>query len=122
MVSELRAALDNVPQAKAKRKSKASKGEEISATTSEKEFEAFLRSIKRCRSLLEAKRLRNDVELSIRRAKLDNEREALDVKTTQSISSKTYLQRLYTAREYIDKRIVRLGGADGQVSEPSAPL
>lgn len=43
----------------------------ISSETSSKDFDAFLRSIDKCATLAQAKRLRNDVDLGIRRSTIE---------------------------------------------------
>lgn len=48
---------------------RARKTEEISASTDPKQFEAFVRGIGRCSSLLDARRLRSDVAGQIRKTR-----------------------------------------------------
>lgn len=111
-VAALRAALDRVPQSSVK---KQKSSQEISSATSNKEFESFLRSIKRCTSLVEARRLRNDLLLSIRRAR----RSSGDSEPSEE--QKAHLDRLESALRYNDQRISDLGGGAVSPSTPSEP-
>lgn len=71
----------------------------------------------RCPNLLEAKRLRNDIEASLRRTRLPGfyDEERPDLLTS-------YVERLVTAKQVIDKRIADLGGqkAPVRMSSPAS--
>jgi sorting nexin-25 len=79
-----------------------------------------LKSIGRTDSLLDARRLRNDITNEIRKTRLtlanhENE-EWINGEKTEAIVA--YLDRLYTAKKKVDKRIAILGGAaDDSVRE-----
>ncbi|KAL5495116.1 TRM8_1 [Sanghuangporus weigelae] len=86
----------------------------ITLQTNARHFEAFLRSIDRCDSLLDARRLKNDVVGEIRRtrtllARHENE-DWIGGKRTEDVVA--FLDRLYTAKRKIEKRIAILGGQD----------
>ena len=95
--------------------------EDINSRTGIRHFEAFLKSIGRTDSLLDARRLKNDVTNEIRKTRLtlanhENE-EWINGEKTESIVA--YLDRLYTAKKKVEKRIAILGGAaDDSVSVP----
>lgn len=66
---------------------------------------SFNRSLSRYNNLIEAKRLRSDIDASLRRARL------VSAETNDpSTSTANYIERLGTARDVIDKRIASLGG------------
>jgi sorting nexin-25 len=94
--------------------------EDINSRTGIRHFEAFLKSIGRTDSLLDARRLRNDITNEIRKTRLtlanhENE-EWINGEKTEAIVA--YLDRLYTAKKKVDKRIAVLGGAaDDSVRE-----
>ncbi|THH05750.1 hypothetical protein EW145_g4575 [Phellinidium pouzarii] len=95
-------------------KSKHPHQEVITLQTGARHFEAFLRSISRCDSLLDARRLKNDIIREIRRtrilmAKHENE-DWIDGKKTEDVVA--FLDRLYTAKRKVEKRITILGGQD----------
>jgi sorting nexin-25 len=101
-VKQLRVALDNTSAVSMKR----AQARAISATTTDKEFESFLRSIKHLGSLADARRLRNDIDLSLGRTRLSSPEGKLQV----------YIDRLSVARAKVDKRIKELGGDHAMVS------
>ena len=71
MVNKLRATLDanqSVPSNSKKVSRK--RNDDISVKSSSKQFDNFLRYLSRCPYLLEAKRLRNDIQTNLRRARL----------------------------------------------------
>ena len=72
MVNKLRAALDanSTLQSPSKVRNEIKKNAQITVESTGREFEGFLRSLSRCPNLLEAKRLRNDIEINFRRAGL----------------------------------------------------
>lgn len=77
MVNKLRAALDanaNLPKTPSKKAASdvtsRKRFEDISVKSTSKQFESFLKSLARCANLLEAKRIRNDIEINLRRARL----------------------------------------------------
>ncbi|KII94258.1 hypothetical protein PLICRDRAFT_102369 [Plicaturopsis crispa FD-325 SS-3] len=88
--------------------------ETITIHTDIKQFESFLRSISRCSSLLDARRLKNDVVGEIRRTRTllanhENE-DWIDGQKTEDVVA--FLDRLYTAKRKVEKRIVVLGGEE----------
>ncbi|KAG6889976.1 hypothetical protein C0995_012936 [Termitomyces sp. Mi166 len=97
----------------------------ITIRTDLRQFESFLRSINRCSSLLDARRLKNDVVGEIRRTRLllatlssYNNIQANHEKDDWINGEKTenvvaFLDRLYTAKRRVEERIVVLGGDDG---------
>lgn len=95
--------------------------EEISVKTTPRQFEAFLRGIDKCNSLLDAKRLRSDVAGQIRKAKAavgDKSADELVGGVKVSII-REHIDRLYGAKVKADDRIASLGGAQGgRVSLP----
>ncbi|KAJ6483907.1 PhoX domain-containing protein [Mycena vulgaris] len=89
--------------------------ETITIRTDARQFESFLRSINRCSSLLDARRLKNDVVGEIRRTRLslaNHEKEDwINGEKTEDVVA--FLDRLYTAKRKVEERIVVLGGGDG---------
>ncbi|ORX36019.1 PXA domain-domain-containing protein [Kockovaella imperatae] len=83
----------------------------ITATSSTRQFEAFLRSIPKVRTLGEARHLRVDIEREQRAAKsaLDEAIESND--ELRSKIAKKYLKRLERARLEVDNRITALSGS-----------
>ncbi|CAE7148786.1 unnamed protein product, partial [Rhizoctonia solani] len=89
------------------------KSENINWRTDAKRFEMFVQSIRRCESLLDARRLKNDIVNEIRRTRDLLAQHASDdwingVKTETIVS---YLDRLYNAKNEAEKRIEVLSGA-----------
>ncbi|KAF7307170.1 hypothetical protein MIND_00510600 [Mycena indigotica] len=88
--------------------------ETITIRTDIRHFESFLRSISRCSSLLDARRLKNDVVGEIRRTRLslaNHEKEDwINGEKTEDVVA--FLDRLYTAKRKVEERIVVLGGED----------
>ncbi|GAA5874051.1 hypothetical protein JCM1840_006129 [Sporobolomyces johnsonii] len=99
--------------------------ETISVRTSPKQFDSWMKGISRCGSLADAKRLRSDVTAQIRKAKGLTDGQNLDdvvegVKVADWID---YIERLYSAKRKVDKRIVQLGGGTAStVAGSSATL
>ncbi|PCH34317.1 PhoX domain-containing protein [Wolfiporia cocos MD-104 SS10] len=93
--------------------------ETITVRTDARQFESFLRSINRCSSLLDARRLKNDIMGEIRRTRAlfaDHEKDDwIDGEKTEDYVA--FLDRLYTAKRKVEKRIVVLGGE----AEPRQP-
>lgn len=106
----------------------------ITLQTDARHFEGFLRSIGRCDSLLDARRLKSDIVGEVRRtrtllgvsnifsyanpvliflAEHENE-DWIDGRKTEDIVA--FLDRLYTAKRKVEKRIAILGGQDENVS------
>lgn len=137
MVNKLRQALDanpSIPQTPISPVGK--QASDISIRSSTKEFEGFLRlanllavsspikpltlfvgnprSLRRCPNLLEAKRLRNDIEANLRRTRLPG---SYAEETPTLLAS--YIERLTSAKQVIDRRIGELGGQ--QVSNELLP-
>ena len=94
--------------------------EHINSRTGIRHFESFLKSISRTDSLLDARRLKNDITNEIRKTRLllanhENE-ELIDGEKTEDVVA--FLDRLYTAKKKVEKRIGLLGGAaDDSVSD-----
>ncbi|KAI8990622.1 PXA domain-containing protein [Trametes punicea] len=86
--------------------------ETITIRTDAKQFESFLRSINRCSSLLDARRLRNDIMGEIRRTRalLANNANSDWINGEKTEDIVAFLDRLYTAKRKVEKRIVILGG------------
>ncbi|KAF7792264.1 hypothetical protein EIP86_003300 [Pleurotus ostreatoroseus] len=86
--------------------------ERITTRTDARKFESFLRSINRCSSLLDARRLKNDIISEIRRTRAllaNHEKdEWINGEKTEDIVA--FLDRLYTAKRKVEKRIIALGG------------
>ena len=92
---------------------------DITSRTGVHQFEAWLRSISRIDSLLDARRLKNDIANEIRKKRIllanhDKEDWIAGDKTEDLVA---YLQRLYTAKNRVEERIAVLsgGGADAIV-------
>ncbi|RDX51162.1 PhoX domain-containing protein [Lentinus brumalis] len=86
--------------------------EKITIRTDPKQFESFLRSINRCSSLLDARRLRNDIMGEIRRTRtlLANNANSDWINGERTEDIVAFLDRLYTAKRKVEKRIILLGG------------
>ena len=115
------------------------RSEDINLRTDPRRFESFLRSISRCDSLLDARRLKNDIVGEVRRTRAllgkhrslssfcldplisnaaNHEKDDwIDGEQTEDIVA--YLDRLYTAKSKVEKRIAVLGGVDDSVSHCS---
>ncbi|KAG1864682.1 PhoX domain-containing protein [Suillus subalutaceus] len=93
-----------------------STGDTITVRTDMRQFESFLRSINRCSSLLDARRLKNDIMGEIRRTRLllaNHEKEDwISGEKTEDVVA--FLDRLYTAKRTVEQRIVILGGEDSK--------
>ncbi|KAI6047889.1 PhoX domain-containing protein [Pisolithus marmoratus] len=89
-------------------------GDTITVRTDNRQFQSFLRSINRCSSLLDARRLKNDIMVEIRRTRLllaNHEKDDwIDGERTEDVVA--FLDRLYTAKRTVEQRIVILGGED----------
>lgn len=86
----------------------------ITIRTNTPQFESFLRSINRCSSLLDARRLKNDIMGEIRRTRLllanhENDDWINDERTEDVVA---FLDRLYTAKRKVEQRITLLGGME----------
>ncbi|KAH9932024.1 PhoX domain-containing protein [Epithele typhae] len=86
--------------------------ENITIRTDAKQFESFLRSINRTSSLLDARRLRNDIMGEVRRTRtlLANNANSDWINGEKTEDIVAFLDRLYTAKRQVEKRIVVLGG------------
>ncbi|KAF9015695.1 PhoX domain-containing protein [Cyathus striatus] len=88
--------------------------ERITVHTDARQFESFLRSISRTSSLLDARRLKNDIMGEIRRTRLllaNHEKEDwINGEKTEDVVA--FLDRLYTAKRKVDERISHLGGGN----------
>ncbi|KIJ53798.1 hypothetical protein M422DRAFT_775777 [Sphaerobolus stellatus SS14] len=93
---------------------KAPGSEDINLRTDPRRFESFLRSISRCDSLLDARRLKNDIVGEIRRTRalLANHEKDDWINGEKTEDVVAYLDRLYTAKRKVEKRIAVLGGVD----------
>lgn len=108
--------------------------ERITTRTDIRQFDSFLRSINHCSSLLDARRLKNDIEGEIRRTRVllgryeenyleilllywfsaSHERDDwINGERTEDVVA--FLDRLYTAKRKVEERIVVLGGEDVSV-------
>ncbi|TDL28105.1 hypothetical protein BD410DRAFT_782067 [Rickenella mellea] len=107
--------------------SKPTSSEAITLRTDARHFESFLRSISHTNSLLDARRLKNDIIGEIRRTRTvlanhEND-EWINGQKTEDVVA--FLDRLYTAKRKVEKRISILGGQDDSRSsvyqESAAP-
>ncbi|KDQ63238.1 hypothetical protein JAAARDRAFT_202719 [Jaapia argillacea MUCL 33604] len=91
-----------------------SPSETINIRTDTRHFESFLRSINRCSSLLDARRLKNDIVREIRRTRtlLANHEKDDWINGEKTEDVVAFLDRLYTAKRKVEQRIVILGGED----------
>ncbi|BGP46842.1 tRNA (guanine-N(7)-)-methyltransferase (tRNA(m7G46)-methyltransferase) [Rhodotorula kratochvilovae] len=130
MVNEFREALDKQGPALAaanfqltspKTPPPARKTEVVSVRTSTRQFDAWLASISTVKTLGDARRLRSDVTAQIRKAKLATDGKSLDevVDGVKVVEWVDFIERLYTAKRKIDRRIAKLGGTDYQGRAPS---
>ncbi|KIO31779.1 hypothetical protein M407DRAFT_19292 [Tulasnella calospora MUT 4182] len=88
--------------------------ENITSRTAARQFESFIQSINRCDSLLDARRLKNDVVGEIRRTRVllaNHENEEL-INGEKASDVVAFLDRLYNAKRHVENRIAILGGAD----------
>ncbi|CCA72604.1 related to intermediate filament protein MDM1 [Serendipita indica DSM 11827] len=113
LISKVRSILDTEPTGPQPSSPPASQTEHINSRTGIRHFESFLKSISRTDSLLDARRLKNDITNEIRKTRLllanhENE-ELINGEKTEDIVA--YLDRLYTAKKKVEKRIELLGGA-----------
>lgn len=88
--------------------------ETITIRTDPRQFESFLRSIARYSSLLDARRLKNDIVGEIRRTRLllaNHEKDDwINGEKTEDVVA--FLDRLYTAKRKVEARITELGGEE----------
>ncbi|KAG2350753.1 hypothetical protein BDR05DRAFT_943117 [Suillus weaverae] len=117
LISQVRNVLEaQSPRRHSRLPSTISTGDTITVRTDMRQFESFLRSINRCSSLLDARRLKNDVMGEIRRTRLllaNHEKEDwISGEKTEDIVA--FLDRLYTAKRTVEQRIVVLGGEDSK--------
>ncbi|GAB1527358.1 tRNA (guanine-N(7)-)-methyltransferase (tRNA(m7G46)-methyltransferase) [Rhizoctonia solani] len=102
--------------------SRGSRSENINWRTDAKRFGVFVQSIRKCESLLDARRLKNDIMNEVRRTRDLLAQHASDdwingVKTETIVS---YLDRLYNAKNEAEKRIEVLSGAKTNDSQTSS--
>ncbi|KZO94011.1 hypothetical protein CALVIDRAFT_501987 [Calocera viscosa TUFC12733] len=99
--------------------------EDISPRTSTKQFESFIRSVARCDSLLDARRLKNDISSEIRKTRVllasSQSKEDLLAGYKPELIVK-YLDRLYTANRAAEKRIAVLSGEPALPTIPASTL
>ncbi|KAG8846139.1 Intermediate filament protein, partial [Serendipita sp. 411] len=113
LISKVRSILDTESTGPLSIASSPSKAENINSRTGIRHFESFLKSIGRTDSLLDARRLKNDIANEIRKTRVllanhENEEWIKGEKTEDIVA---YLDRLYTAKKKVEKRIQNLGGA-----------
>ncbi|KAG9125011.1 Intermediate filament protein [Ceratobasidium sp. 392] len=101
--------------------SRGSKTEDINSRTDPKRFAIFLQSISRCDSLLDARRLKNDIVSEIRRTRDLLAQHASDdwINGEKTEDIVAYLDRLYNAKNKVEKRIDALSGS--KVTGPRSP-
>ncbi|TFK19973.1 structural protein MDM1 [Coprinopsis marcescibilis] len=96
--------------------------ERITTRTDARQFESFLRSISRCASLLDARRLKNDIAGEIRRTRMSlanhDKEDWINGEKTEDVVA--FLDRLYTAKRKVEERIVVLGGGEDNSRQSSA--
>lgn len=117
LISQVRNVLEaQSPHRHSRLPSTISTGDTITVRTDMRQFESFLRSINRCSSLLDARRLKNDIMGEIRRTRLllaNHEKEDwISGEKTEDVVA--FLDRLYTAKRTVEQRIVVLGGEDSK--------
>ncbi|KAG2156578.1 PhoX domain-containing protein [Suillus bovinus] len=117
LISQVRNVLEaQSPRRHSRLPSAISTGDTITVRTDMRQFESFLRSINRCSSLLDARRLKNDIMGEIRRTRLllaNHEKEDwISGEKTEDVVA--FLDRLYTAKRTVEQRIVVLGGEDSK--------
>lgn len=117
LISQVRNVLEaQSPRRHSRLPSTISTGDTITVRTDMRQFESFLRSINRCSSLLDARRLKNDIMGEIRRTRLllaNHEKEDwISGEKTEDVVA--FLDRLYTAKRTVEQRIVVLGGEDSK--------
>ncbi|KAG8768998.1 Intermediate filament protein [Ceratobasidium sp. 428] len=101
--------------------SRGSKTEDINSRTDPKRFAIFLHSISRCESLLDARRLKNDIMSEIRRTRDLLAQHASDdwINGERTEDIVAYLDRLYNAKNKAEKRIDALSGS--KMTGPRSP-
>ena len=107
-VKKLRAALDK-HASPAPKATKAQRFPRLSPQDGERQFERFIRSIRKCNSLSEARRFRNEVASQLKRESM---LEGQDL---------NYLRRLETGRQLLDQKVAKLS-AVGSSSAVRRPL
>lgn len=81
----------------------------ISANSSSKQFDAFVKSIGKLRTLGEARRLRADIERELRLAKLSVAAGDADHEPAEKFARlHKYIRRLERAKGQVDRRIAEL--------------
>ncbi|OBZ79960.1 Sorting nexin-12 [Grifola frondosa] len=113
LISKVRNILEaQIPRPQSRVAHAGTKTETITTRTDPRQFESFLRSITRCNSLLDARRLKNDVTGEIRRTRTllatHAKEDWINGEKTEDIVA--FLDRLYTAKRKVEKRIIILGG------------
>ncbi|KAL7748751.1 tRNA (guanine-N(7)-)-methyltransferase (tRNA(m7G46)-methyltransferase) [Sorochytrium milnesiophthora] len=75
-------------------------------------YEDFLRLIKNCKNLLEAKRIRNHIVMEIRKRRLEiaNHQPTDVINGVKVAESVRYINKLIVAKRRVEKRITTLGG------------
>lgn len=99
--------------------------ETITLRTDQRQFDVFLRSIDHMSSLLDARRLKNDIMGEIRRTRAllaaHQKDDWINGERTEDVVA--FLDRLYTAKGKAEQRIITLGGNDEskQLTTDTAP-
>ncbi|KAG8818694.1 Intermediate filament protein, partial [Serendipita sp. 399] len=113
LISKVRSILDDESMGSRSIVPGPSNAENINSRTGIRHFESFLKSINHTDSLLDARRLKNDIANEIRKTRLllanHENKEWIKGEKTEDIVA--YLDRLYTAKKKAEKRIQILGGA-----------
>ncbi|GAA5932311.1 Mdm1p [Sporobolomyces koalae] len=115
MVNQFRQALDQqAPAAVGSRgtQDEPRKTEAISVKTGQRQFDSWLRGISKTRDLADLKRLRSDVTAQTRKAKIliDGKQPEEVVEWVKVSHWIDFIERLYSAKRKIGKRIEELGG------------
>ncbi|KAI9512877.1 PhoX domain-containing protein [Russula earlei] len=118
LISKVRNVLEaQLPNAKSGLKAQRGTGsvaEAITLRTDQRQFDSFLRSIDHMSSLLDARRLKNDIMGEIRRTRAllaaHQKDDWINGARTEDVVA--YLDRLYTATRKAEQRINTLGGCD----------
>ncbi|KAH9081947.1 PhoX domain-containing protein [Lactarius deliciosus] len=118
LISKVRNVLEaQLPRVKPELKAPRGTGsgaETITLRTDQRQFDVFLRSIDHMSSLLDARRLKNDIMGEIRRTRsllaAHQKDDWINGERTEDVVA--FLDRLYTAKRKAEQRIITLGGND----------
>ena len=103
-VRKLRAALDQ-HASPASKPSKPPTFPKIASDDDERRFERFIRSIRQCNNLSEARRFRSEVASHLKRASMMQEQD------------QTYLRRLQTGKQLLDQKVSKLSAVGNLTSD-----